>query len=79
MDCSEFPYQKPDLSKEKFVILNITRFFFLTARNDNKRNDLMIKGIGDFIRRNNITKNVELIFFEKGEDLQAAKELCEKE
>jgi len=77
--CSQFPYAPPDPSKNKFVILSITRFFFLNKRNDNKRNDLMIKGIGEFIRQNKITKNLEIIFFEKGADLQAAKDMCEQE
>lgn len=78
-DCSAFPYVKPDLARKKFVILNVTRFFFQNRRNDNKRNDLMIQGIGKFIRDNQIKKDIEIIFFEKGEDVEAAKKMCDEE
>jgi glycosyltransferase involved in cell wall biosynthesis len=77
-DCDKFPYKEPK-EKKPFVILNITRFFYLNNRNSNKRNDIMIKGIGDFLKSNKINKGeVEIIFFNKGEDLIAAKELCDK-
>lgn len=75
-DCDKFPYKAP-VEKKPFVILNITRFFYLNNRNSNKRNDIMIKGIGNFLKANKInTGEVEIIFFNKGEDLAAAKELC---
>lgn len=78
-DCTKFPYLAPDAGKEKFTILNITRFFYLNKRHDNKRNDLMIKGIGNFIRLNNIsTDQLEILFFEKGEDIDDAKKLCDE-
>jgi glycosyltransferase involved in cell wall biosynthesis len=76
-DCDKFPYAEP-VAKKQFVILNITRFFFKNQRNDNKRNDIMIKGIARFVKQNNIKEGVEVIFFDKGDDLDAAKELCEE-
>jgi glycosyltransferase involved in cell wall biosynthesis len=75
-DCNKFAYKAP-LHKTAFVILNITRFFYLNNRNSNKRNDIMIKGIGSFIKNNAIQAgDIEIIFFNKGEDLAAAKALC---
>lgn len=77
-DCDKFLYKVP-LNKTAFVILNITRFFYLNNRNSNKRNDIMIKGIGSFIKKNAINAgDIEIIFFNKGEDLQAAKALCDE-
>lgn len=75
-DCNKFPYKAP-AERKPFVILNITRFFYLNNRNSNKRNDIMIKGIGSFLKANKINAGkVEIIFFNKGEDLAAAKILC---
>lgn len=75
-DCEKFPYKEPN-EKKPFVILNIIRFFYLNNRNSNKRNDIMIKGIGSFLKTNKINLGeVEIVFFNKGEDLAAAKELC---
>jgi glycosyltransferase involved in cell wall biosynthesis len=73
-DCSRFPYSPKEKSDE-FVILNTTRFYFLEDREDNKRNDIMLRGIAEFISRIK-KKNVRLLFFEKGIDLPAAKKMC---
>ena len=76
-DCDKFPYQEPTVGNKKFTILNVTRFFYLNKRNDNKRNDIMIKGIGMFLKNNNVTPlDVEILFFEKGTDIADAKNLC---
>jgi glycosyltransferase involved in cell wall biosynthesis len=76
-DCNKFEYKAP-IKKSSFVILNITRFFYLNNRNSNKRNDIMIKGIGSFIKKNAVSAgDIEIIFFNKGEDLTAAKALCD--
>ena len=78
-DCDKFSYKEPRHEKKQFVILNITRFFYLNNRNSNKRNDIMIKGIGNFLKANKINAGeVEIIFFNKGEDLAAAKLLCDE-
>lgn len=78
-DCDKFPYLKPTDENKKFIILNITRFFYLNARNDNKRNDIMIEGISLFLKKNNpAITDVEILFFEKGEDLADAKKLCDQ-
>lgn len=78
-DCDKFPYKKPLIENKIFTILNITRFFYLNKRNDNKRNDIMIKGIGSFIKKNNIlSKEIKIIFFEKGDDINEAKRLCDE-
>jgi glycosyltransferase involved in cell wall biosynthesis len=78
-DCDKFPYREPVIENKKFTILNITRFFYLTKRNDNKRNDIMIKGIGRFLKANKFTPaDVEILFFEKGDDTAAAKILCDQ-
>jgi glycosyltransferase involved in cell wall biosynthesis len=78
-DCDKFPYSAPATDRKKFVILNVTRFFYLNQRNSNKRNDIMIRGIGQFLQNNVVdTDTVEIIFFNKGEDLGAAKKLCDE-
>ena len=78
-DCDKFPYTEPRSGDGKFTILNITRFFYLNDTNANKRNDLMIKGIGSFLKKNGAdTSRVEIIFFNKGEDLAEAKQLCDE-
>jgi glycosyltransferase involved in cell wall biosynthesis len=78
-DCNKFPYIAPASKIKPFKILNITRFFFLNDRSSNKRNDIMIKGISQFIKKNVLTNSdVEIIFFEKGEDVSAAKALCDQ-
>lgn len=78
-DCDKFPYKEPLSFNHKFTILNITRFFYLTNRNDNKRNDIMIKGIGRFLKKNSLTPaDVEILFFEKGGDIADAKILCDQ-
>ena len=79
-----FPFDniryQPFLKKDKFTILNFTRFFFLdTHRNDNKRNDIMIAGIAEFVRSNKVsTHDCEIVFIEKGEDLEEAKKMCDE-
>lgn len=77
-DCSVYPYKAPAISSDKFIILSVTRFFYCNDRNDNKRNDIMIKGIARFVKSNSITKGLEVCFFEKGTDTNVAKELCRK-
>lgn len=78
-DCDKFPYREPVMGNKKFTILNITRFFYLTKRNDNKRNDIMIKGIGNFLKTNQLTPaDVDILFFEKGDDIADAKRLCDQ-
>jgi len=78
-DCTKFPYREPMAGKKVFSILNITRFFYLNSSNANKRNDIMIKGIGIFLKKNNIKPgDVEIIFFNKGEDVEDAKRLCDQ-
>ncbi len=76
-DCDKFNYIAPVQNRKPFVILNITRFFYNNNRNSNKRNDIMIKGIATFIEKNSLTtSDLEIIFFNKGEDVTAAKQLC---
>lgn len=78
-DCSKFPYREPQTENKKFNILNVTRFFYLNNRNENKRNDIMIRGIGLFLKNNSLTpEDAEIIFFEKGDDIKDAKLLCDK-
>lgn len=76
-DTSLFKYCEPDLSKKEFNIVSVTRFTFTNNAHDNKRNDIMLKGISDFIKANNIDKGLKIIFFDKGEDVAQAKLLCE--
>lgn len=75
-DTSLFEYIQPKIEKKDFVILNITRFCFTLNINDNKRNDIMIKGIAKFVAKNKITDGLKILFFEKGIDLDLAKEMC---
>lgn len=75
-DTSLFNYIEPDLKKQEFVILSITRFCFTPEVHDNKRNDIMLRGIAAFIKQNDINRDLKIIFFEKGVDLQLAKEMC---
>jgi glycosyltransferase involved in cell wall biosynthesis len=77
-DCSKFNYQTIDPIKETFTILSFVRFYYLNNCNANKKNDIMINGISKFLSRNKLQKPVEIIFFEKGNDLNAAKKLCEE-
>jgi len=84
LELRGFPFEnvtyKPYQKKDVFTILNFTRFFFLDKnRNDNKRNDIMIEGIADFVNNNKDAHlNLEVIFFEKGEDLEEAKRMCDE-
>jgi glycosyltransferase involved in cell wall biosynthesis len=77
-DADEFAYSEPDPNRRAFEILGVARFNFLTDRNDNKRNDIMIEGIGRFVRENGIEQGLVITFFEKGPDAGAAKALCEQ-
>lgn len=78
-DCDKFPYVQPVAARKQFVLLNITRFFYLNNKNSNKRNDIMIKGIGRFLENNNIQNgDVSIIFFDKGEDVIDAKRMCDE-
>lgn len=70
---ADFPFTEPDLKKDKFSILNFTRFFFRADRHDNKRNDIMLEGIGLFLEAINRRDDVEIILFEKGDDESIAK------
>lgn len=66
--------------KSRFSILNFTRFTYANpSKSFSKRSDIMIKGIASFINANNIKEeDVDIIFFEKGEDVELAKELIKK-
>lgn len=77
---ADFPFTEPDLKKETFTILNFTRFFFANDRLDNKRNDIMLDGIGLFFEATGRKDDVEIILFEKGdeESIAKAKELIDK-
>lgn len=74
---SDFKYIELESNKDKFTILNFTRFFFLNEQLDNKRNDIMLEGIGLFLKEINFKDDVEIIFFNKGdaESLSKAKEI----
>lgn len=76
---NDYPYIDNYTEKKVFTILNFTRFFFTdNLRNDNKRNDIMISGIAQFIRSNNITESdIVIEFYEKGNDVDVAKKLIE--
>ncbi|MBK8495628.1 MAG: hypothetical protein IPL50_11800 [Chitinophagaceae bacterium] len=79
-----FPFDniryQPFYKNDKFTILNFTRFFFRdTHRIDNKRNDIMIAGIADFIRSNKVsTDSLQIVFIEKGVDVADAKKMCDE-
>ncbi len=75
-DTSLFTYTEPNLERDLFVILNITRFCFTPDVNDNKRNDIMLRGIASFVNKNKITHGLKIVFFEKGIDLELAKKMC---
>lgn len=76
---SRIKYVSPDLTRKTFVILSATRFYYLDKnRVDNKRNDIMLLGIAKFIEINKIVDGIEIILFEKGDDLNDAKLLCEE-
>lgn len=84
LELRGFPFNdikyNPFKEKEYFFILNFTRFLFkdLSAP-ANKRNDIMIQGIAKFIKENKIEKNkIKIVFFNKGVDVPAAKELIEQ-
>lgn len=64
---SDFKYSEPQINKNKFTILNFTRFFFLNEQLDNKRNDIMLEGIGLFLKEISFKDDVEIIFFNKGD------------
>ncbi len=73
----EFEYVEPQINKRNFTILNFTRFFFLNEQRDNKRNDIMLEGIGLFLKSINFKDNIEILFFNKGDkqSLNKAKEI----
>lgn len=74
---SEFEYVEPQINKRNFTILNFTRFFFLNEQHDNKRNDIMLEGIGLFLKSINFKDDIEIFFFNKGDkqSLKKAKEI----
>jgi len=76
----DFKYSEVDVHKEKFTILNFTRFFFLNNDRENKRNDIMLEGIGLFLKEIDFKENVEILLFEKGDEpsLAKAKEIIER-
>ena len=69
----DFKYSKVDENKENFTILNFTRFFFLTDDRENKRNDIMLEGIGLFLKEIGFKENVEILLFQKGDEASLAK------
>ena len=77
----DFKYSKVDINKDKFTILNFTRFFFVDEDHANKRNDTMLEGIGLFLNEINFRENVEILFFDKGDDqsLIKAREIIERQ
>jgi hypothetical protein len=68
---------KKHVSDEKLKILSLVRFTFLTFPEQNlgynKGNDIIIQGIAKYKKLN---PNIEVHFVEKGEDVDAAKNLC---
>jgi hypothetical protein len=76
----DFRYSEVDVNKDKFTILNFTRFFFLNNDRENKRNDIMLYGIGLFLKEIGFKQNVEVLFFDKGDkpSLAKAKEIVEE-
>lgn len=64
---------------EKMVILSAVRFLYKTFPEGNegysKGNDVIIQGIARFYEKN---KDIEVHFFEKGEDVEDAKLMCER-
>lgn len=76
----EFKYVKPKIHKKKFTIINFTRFSFLTERHDDKRNDIMLEGIGLFLKNIDFKDDIEILFFNKGEEqsLKKAKEIINR-
>ncbi|MBA2735179.1 MAG: hypothetical protein H0U50_00180, partial [Pyrinomonadaceae bacterium] len=77
----DFKYSKVDVNKDKFTILNFTRFFFVDEDHANKRNDIMLEGIGLFLKEINFRENVEILFFDKGDErsLIKAREIIERQ
>jgi glycosyltransferase involved in cell wall biosynthesis len=65
------------VSDEKMKILSLVRFTYLTFPEQNfgynKGNDIIIEGIAKYKKLN---PNIEVHFVEKGEDVDAAKNLC---
>lgn len=75
---TDYPeYREPSAGGEPFRILNFTRFSFFIDLLDDKRNDVMIRGIGLFRKEVGHVAKVEVLFFEKGipESLAAAKKM----
>ena len=64
----DFTYSEADINKDKFTILNFTRFYFVDEDHANKRNDIMLEGIGLFLKEINFKENVEILFFDKGDE-----------
>jgi len=75
------PYAPPQ-SKEKLLVFNLARFVWKSPLPDgfreweNKRNDLMLKGLSKFIKETGIEPDIH--FVEKGIDVQSTKELAEE-
>lgn len=73
-----FKYVEPDPNKRRFTLINYTRFSFLNEQLDNKRNDIMLEGIGLFLQEKGAIDDLEIIFFSKGnpESLERTKEMA---
>lgn len=66
--------------KANSVGLNVmcaTRFHYFNRVGENKGNDIIIKGISNFIKKHPAAID-RVVFFNKGPDLQMAKDLCAK-
>ncbi|MCA1608189.1 MAG: hypothetical protein LC730_01870, partial [Acidobacteria bacterium] len=73
-------YAAPGKDRKVFRLLNFTRISFLNEQFDNKRNDVMINGIGQFFDTVGQVDDVEVTFFRKGnpKSIDAAQEMAER-
>jgi glycosyltransferase involved in cell wall biosynthesis len=67
-----------NVEKKKLVIISAVRFFYKNIpaifADQNKGNDKIIEGLAKYYLHN---PNIEIIFFEKGPDTDAAKAYCQ--
>jgi len=72
----------PFVKKDKLMIFNPTRFVWKEPLAEgiqpwsNKRNDIMIKGIGLFYKKHQV--ELDIHFVEKGPDVKESKQLCDE-